>query len=114
MGKNATNKILTLAPPCPKCLKGLAAEHWKEYVPLLCKDKVVCKIDIPILVMACQCYELSQTAEKSADRFKAQSQYISLMSKFGATYKARVQLEMDNKAKPLSKTEEDEGFLEFK
>lgn len=114
MGKALTNKILLTAPACPKCLQGLAAEHWKEYVPLLCKDKVVCKIDVPILVMACQCYEVSQTAEKSADRFKAQSQYISLMSKFGATYKARVQLEMDTKAKPLAKNEEQEDFLEFK
>jgi len=114
MSTAKTNSILKAAPECPKSLTGLAALHWREYVPLLCKDKVVCKVDIPVLIMACQCYELSQTADKPAERYKAQSQYISIMSKFGATYKARVQLEMDNKAKPEVKSEADDNFMEYR
>lgn len=107
------NSLLKIAPVCPKCLTGLAAEHWNEYVPILIKDKVLCKIDIPILTMACQCYETSQTAEKLADRFKAQSQYLALMSKYGATYQSRVKLEIDDRSKTTSKKEDDDKFMEY-
>lgn len=111
MAKKA-NVILNSAPECPTFLDGIAADHWKAIMPLLVKDKVVCSIDIPILMMACQCYAMSQTAEKIGDKFRAQNQYISILSKFGATYKSRIQLEMDTKSKPASKETLDADVFE--
>lgn len=114
MPKKITNAVLTKAPDVPKCLTGTAAEHWKLIIPYFIADKVVCKVDIPLLIFACQCWEKSQTADKDSDRYKAQSQYMSIVSKFGATYKSRVQLEMDTKSKPEQKnTAEDDRFMEF-
>lgn len=114
MPKKIKNEVLTRMPMTPKCLHGIAAEHWESIVPKYIADKVVCTIDVPILIMACQCWQKSQEADKDSERFKAQSQYISIMSKFGATYKSRVQLEIDTKQKPASKdTSDDESFMEF-
>ena len=114
MSEKKHNTVLSKCPDTPSCLNGVAAEHWKTIVPFFVADKVVCKVDIPLLIFACQCWEKSQTAEKDSDRYKAQAQYISIVSKFGATYKSRVQLEMDTKSKPVQKnTAEDDRFMEF-
>lgn len=113
MPKKIKNEVLTRMPQTPECLQGIARDHWNSIVPKYIADKVVCTIDVPILIFACQCWQKSQEAEKDSERFKAQSQYISIVSKFGATYKSRVQLEIDTKQKPVSKDTSEESFMEF-
>ena len=93
MSKPIENAILQKTPEPAAWLTGIAKEHFKYIVPLLIKDGVVCSVDVPVIEAACELYSIfKDRTEKLSDRKSALASYISIMSAFGVTYKARKSL----------------------
>ena len=90
MPRAIENAVLQRTPEPAAWLTGVAKEHFKYIVPLLIKDKVVCAVDVPVIEAACELYSIfKDRCEKLSDRKSALASYISIMSAFGVTYKAR-------------------------
>lgn len=81
-------------PKTPSWLSNDAAEHFGWVMPLLIADEVVCKLDIPVVCMACEAFAKFLNAEKFSDQKAAALLYERLMSSFGVTFKAREQLDL--------------------
>ena len=93
MSKPIENAILQKTPEPAAWLAGTAKDHFKYIVPLLIKDGVVCSVDVPVIEAACELYSIfKDRTEKLSDRKSALASYISIMSAFGVTYKARKNL----------------------
>ena len=93
MSKPIENAILQKTPEPAAWLTGPAKDHFKYIVPLLIKDGVVCSVDVPVIEAACELYSIfKDRCEKLSDRKAALASYISIMSAFGVTYKARKSL----------------------
>ena len=100
MSKPKENAILQKTPEPAQWLTGIAKEHFKYIVPLLIKDEVVCSVDIPVIEAACELYSIfKDRGEKLSDRKSALASYISIMSAFGVTYKARKLLALSKDSK---------------
>ena len=83
-------------------LEGDARNHYQEIMEVLVKDKVVKKIDIPIIESACEVYAQYQSMLESEDPSKSLpflKAYLSIMEKYGATEKARHSKKIERKAK---------------
>lgn len=108
MSKPIENAILQKTPEPASWLTGTAKDHFKYIVPLLIKDGVVCSVDVPVIEAACELYSIfKDRTEKLSDRKSALASYISIMSSFGVTYKARKSLAI---VKDDKKQEEDPTF----
>lgn len=95
MSKPIENAILQKTPEPAGWLSERAKKHFRYIMPLLIKDGVVCSVDVPVIESACELYAKFQDSElKLSDRKAAIASYISIMSSFGVTYKARKQLEL--------------------
>lgn len=95
MSKPIENAILQKTPEPAGWLSAEAKVHFRYIMPLLIKDGVVCSVDIPVIESACELYAKFQDSDlKLSDRKSAIAAYISIMSAFGVTYKARKQLEL--------------------
>ena len=93
MPKAIENAVLQKTPEPAAWLTGIAKEHFKYIVPLLIKDGVVCFVDVPVIEAACDLYAtFKDRTLKLSDRKSALASYISIMSAYGVTYKARKQL----------------------
>ena len=90
MSKPIENAILLKTPEPAAWLTKAAKDHFKSIMPLLIKDGVVCSVDIPVIEAACDLYAtFKDRTQKLSDRKSALASYISIMSAFGVTYKAR-------------------------
>ena len=108
MSKPIENTILQKTPEPAAWLTGTAKDHFKNIMPLLIKDGVVCSVDVPVIEAACELYSIfKDRTEKLSDRKSALASYISIMSAFGVTYKARKQLAI---TKDDKKAEDDPTF----
>ena len=108
MSKPIENAILQKTPNPSAWLTQRAKEHFKYIMPLLIKDGVVCVVDVPVIESACELYAVFQDRnEKLSDRKSAIASYISIMSAFGVTYKARKALAI---SKESSSQESDPTF----
>lgn len=99
MPRPIENSVLTKKPEASSWLKGKAKEHYDKIMPLLIKDGVVCAVDAPVIESACELYADFLEAEKVSDKKSAIAGYVSIMSTFGVTYKARKMLEIAKKDK---------------
>lgn len=82
-------------------LEGDARNHYEEIMEVLVKDKVIKKIDIPIIESACEVYAQYQSMLESEDPSKSLpflKAYLSIMEKYGATEKARHSMQMEREA----------------
>ena len=108
MPRAIENAVLQRTPEPAAWLTGVAKEHFKYIVPLLIKDEVVCAVDVPVIEAACELYSIfKDRGEKLSDRKSALASYISIMSAFGVTYKARKTLAI---SKESSSQEADPTF----
>lgn len=98
--RKKTNKIITKVPAPPESMSYEAKDHWKEIVPVLVADKVLCEIDLPLVRMACDFHAIYTETEDFKIKKDAMASYMKIMTTFGATYKARESMHLDNKAKP--------------
>ena len=90
MPRAKENKILLQTPKPTDWLSGAAKRHFEKIMPPLIKDEVVCFVDVPVIEAACELYAIFQDdRNKFSDRKAALASYISVMSAFGVTYKAR-------------------------
>ena len=90
MSKPIENTILQKTPEPAEWLSPDGKKHFRYIVPLLIKDKVICSVDVPTIEAACDLYAFFQDCgNKLADRKSALASYVSIMSAFGVTYKAR-------------------------
>lgn len=95
MSEPIENAILQKTPKPASWLDKVAQDHFREIVPLLIKDRVVCSVDVPVIEAACELYSIfKDRAVKLSDRKSALASYISIMSAFGVTYKARRALDI--------------------
>lgn len=97
-------------------LTGDAKQHWDEIMTVLVTDKVVKKVDIPIIESACEVYAQYQSMLSSEDPSKALpflKAYLSIMEKYGATEKARHSMQME-KAVIKKDNDSDDLLKEFK
>lgn len=95
MSKPIENAILQKTPEPASWLTGTAKDHFKYIVPLLIKDGVVCSVDVPVIEAACDLYAtFKDRTQKLSDRKSALASYISIMSAYGVTYKARKALDI--------------------
>ena len=95
MSKPIENAILQKTPEPAAWLTKTAKEHFKSIMPLLIKDGVVCFVDVPVIEAACDLYAtFKDRTQKLSDRKSALASYISIMSAYGVTYKARKALDI--------------------
>ena len=90
MPRAIENAVLQKTPEPASWLTEEAKEHFRYIVPLLIKDGVVCSVDVPVIEAACELYSIFRDREeKLSDRKSALTSYVSIMSAFGVTHKAR-------------------------
>lgn len=109
------NIQLAKAPPAPDNLSAVAKKHWEEIVPRLVDDGVVYAIDISVIQMACDMYELYLRKVEDGDIKSAilcQKQYISIMKMYGASPKARSEVKQKSTVDKASTKEADKSFEE--
>lgn len=113
------NRLVKRNEPAPDGMTEGAKAHWKDVLGRLADDGVVRYIDLPIIAMACDFYDVYCKAKQNNDIGVMQSAmktYVSIMEKFGATEKARQTMGLqEGSAKRKSKKTgpEDGGDFEF-
>jgi len=106
-------------PKPPNSLGEKGKIHWEFIVKPLVQSRVISKMDLPLLEMACKAFESWEEADDEDARRKSSAEYLRIMKEYGATPRSRQSLA--TKAKPIkgnektvskkSKSETDEGDI---
>lgn len=100
---NKTNITLKKLPPAPEEFSDIASQYWYELGGMLVKQQALMQIDLPLLRFCCEYYEGCVLEPDLEQKKKYLTSYTNLITRFGATPKAR--LKEDEKGKKI-----DEGF----
>lgn len=99
-----SNRTLQKLPPAPDGLNDVAVSYWYELGGMLVKQKALMQIDIPLLRFCCEFYASAILEPDIEQKKKYVNAYSSIITKFGATPKARLKSEERGR-----KLDEDDG-----
>lgn len=86
-------------PKPPESLGDNGVKHWHIIVKPLVQARVITKMDLPLLEMACKAFESWEEAEDEDARRKSSAEYLRIMKEYGATPRSRQSLAA--RAKPM-------------
>jgi phage terminase small subunit len=76
-------------PKPPESLGKKGKVHWEFIVKPLVQARVISKMDLPLLEMACKAFESWEEAEDEDARRKSSAEYLRIMKEYGATPRSR-------------------------
>ncbi|MGX8677688.1 MAG: hypothetical protein ACQGQO_01105 [Sphaerochaetaceae bacterium] len=110
-------EVVKVAPPAPKSLGVIGAEHWRKTLKILVPAERITRLDLPIIEILCQTWERIQIILGSDapdwTQYRALSDmYLKFIDRYGATPRARKILNVGTQKTEKKESEIDADIME--